>query len=342
MNNFPGLFDYENRMEKLSQTRSGLDRLNSLMDWEMFRGDLEEAVKKESKGPGGRPRLDVVLMFKVLVLQRLYNLSDEQMEYQINDRLSFQKFLGITLSDPAPDQKTIWLFREDMGRNGGVEKLFSRFDRHLSEQGIMGREGKIVDASFVEVPRQRNSREDNQTIKSGGVPDSFAKNKHCLRQKDVDARWTKKNEEPYYGYKNHLKADQRTKLIAKYEVTDASVHDSQALESLVEAGDKVLYADSAYRSEKISSLLEAKGIANRIHEKGYRNHPLTEEQKASNTEKSRVRARVEHVFGQMTHAMNEGLYLQYIGLKRIIAGVGLLNLTYNMIRYEQIRRLALI
>ena len=342
MNNFPGLFDYENRMEKLSQTRSGLDRLNSLMDWEMFRSALVEIVKKESKGPGGRPRRDVVLMFKVLVLQRIYNLSDEQTEYQINDRLSFQKFLGITLSDPAPDQKTIWLFREDMGRNGGVEKLFSRFDRHLSEQGIMGREGKIVDASFVEVPRQRNSREDNQTIKSGGVPDSFAKNKHCLRQKDVDARWTKKNEEPYYGYKNHLKADQRTKLIAKYEVTDASVHDSQALESLVEAGDKVLYADSAYRSEKISSLLEAKGIANRIHEKGYRNHPLTEEQKASNTEKSRVRARVEHVFGQMTHAMNEGLYLQYIGLKRIIAGVGLLNLTYNMIRYEQIRRLALI
>ena len=281
-------------------------------------------------------------MFKILVLQRFYNLSDEQAEYQINDRLTFQKFLGMTLSDSVPDQKTIWLFREDMGRNGGVEKLFSRFDRHLSEQGIMGREGKIVDASFVEVPRQRNNRKDNETIKSGGVPDSFAENKHCLRQKDVDARWTKKNEESYYGYKNHVKANQRTKLIAKYEVTDASVHDSQVLELLVEGGDEVLYADSAYRSEKISSLLEAKGIANRIHEKGHRNHPLTEEQKASNKEKSRVRARVEHVFGQMTNTMKEGLYLQYIGLKRIIAGVGLLNLAYNMIRYEQIRRLGLV
>lgn len=342
MNNFPGLFDYENRMEKLAQTVSGLDRLNRLMDWEMFRSVLEEIVKKESKGPGGRPRRDVVLMFKVLVLQRLYNLSDEQTEYQINDRLSFQKFLGLTLSDPVPDQNTIWLFREEIGRNGGVEKLFSRFDQHLSERGIMGKEGSIVDASFVEVPRQRNNRKDNETIKSGGVPDSFAENKHCLRQKDVDARWTKKNEESYYGYKNHVKVDGRTKLIAKYEVTDASVHDSQILESLVETGDKVLYADSAYRSEKISSLLEAKGIANRIHEKGYRNHPLTEEQRASNTEKSRVRARVEHVFGQMTNAMNEGLYLRYIGIKRIIAGLGLLNLAYNMIRYEQIRRLSLV
>jgi IS5 family transposase len=342
MNTFPGLFDYENRMEKLSQTRSGLDRLNSLINWEMFRGDLEAIVKKASKGPGGRPRHDVVLMFKILTLQRFYNLSDEQAEYQINDRLTFQKFLGMTLSDSVPDQKTIWLFREDMGRNGGVEKLFSRFDRHLSEQGIMGQEGKIVDASFVEVPRQRNNRKDNETIKSGGVPDSFAENKHCLRQKDVDARWTKKNEESYYGYKNHVKANQRTKLIAKYEVTDASVHDSQVLELLVEGGDEVLYADSAYRSEKISSLLEAKGIANRIHEKGHRNHPLTEEQKASNKEKSRVRARVEHVFGQMTNTMKEGLYLQYIGLKRIIAGVGLLNLAYNMIRYEQIRRLGLV
>lgn len=342
MNTSPGLFDYENRMEKLLQTRSGLDRLNNLMDWEMFRGDLEETVKKESKGAGGRPRHDVVLMFKILVLQRFYNLSDEQTEYQINDRLSFQRFLGMTLSDTVPDQKTIWLFREEIGRNGCVEKLFARFDQHLSGQGIMGKEGKIVDASFVEVPRQRNSRKDNETIKSGGVPDSFAENKPCLRQKDVDARWTKKNEENIYGYKNHVKTDRKSKLIEKYAVTDASVHDSQALESLVEAGDGELYADSAYRSEKISSLLESKGISNRIHEKSYRNHPLTEEQKASNKEKSRVRARVEHVFGQMTNGMKEGLYMRYIGVKRIVAGVGLLNLVYNMIRYEQIRRLGLV
>lgn len=342
MKTFPGLFDYENRMEKLAQTQSGLDRLSNLIDWEMFRGGLEAILKKESQGRGGRPRHDVVRMFKILVLQRFYNLSDEQAEYQINDRLSFQKFLGMTLSDTVPDQKTIWLFREEIGRDAGVEKLFARFDQHLSEQGIIGKEGKIVDASFVEVPRQRNSRKDNETIKSGGVPDAFTENKHCLRQKDVDARWTKKNEETYYGYKNHVKADQKSKLIEKYEVTDASVHDSQALESLVETGDKTLYADSAYRSEKISSLLESKGIDNRVHEKGHRNHPLTEEQKASNKEKSRVRARIEHVFGQMTNTLKEGLYLRYIGIKRIVAGVGLVNLVYNMIRYEQIRRLGLV
>ena len=337
----PGFFDYENRMRKLEEGPDPLARLNAGIDWEMFRPNLERVFEKEAKGPGGRPRHDVVMMFKILVLQRHYSLSDEQAEYQINDRLSFQKFLGITLSDAVPDEKTIWLFRETLSEAGRVKKLFRRFERHLSQAGLMGHEGKIIDASFVDVPRQRNSREENEEIKLGKVPESFQENGNRLRQKDVEARWAKKGEEVHYGYKDHVKVDRTTKLIEDYEVTDACVHDSQAVEDLVEEDDGTLHADSAYSGEKIETILKENGVKGEICEKGYRDHPLTEKQKKSNRKKSRIRARVEHIFGFMTNTMRDGLKMRWIGMRRIAVGIGLLNLVYNMARYEQIMRLKL-
>lgn len=316
-----------------------LERLDKRIDWEMFRGDLDKLLSKESKGPGGRPRHDVVMMFKVLVLQRYYNLSDEQTEFQINDRLSFQKFLGITLADDVPDEKTIWLFREQVGK--GVRQLFDGFDRHLRESGLMGKQGKIIDASFVDVPRQRNSRDDNEKIKNDEVPESFKKNENIERQKDVEARWTKKGDEKHYGYKDHVKAEAKTKLIEDYVVTDASVHDSRVTDDLIKEGDGELHADSAYRSEEIEQTLREKGIKSQIHERAYRGKPLTDGQKEENRQKSKIRVRIEHIFGHMTMAMRDGLKMRFIGLKRNAVGIGLLNLVYNMARYEQIMRLQL-
>jgi IS5 family transposase len=337
----PGLFDYDNRLKKLERGPDPLARLNARIDWTIFRHDLERAIEKEARGPGGRPRHDVVMMFKVLVLQRYYNLSDEQTEYQINDRLSFQKFLGLTLSDSVPDQKTIWLFREVLIRRGQVKQLFRRFESHLHEAGLIGHAGKMIDASFVDVPRQRNSREENAEIKRGKVPESFQQNENRLEQKDVAARWAKKGEEVHYGYKNHVKADQATKLIEEYEVTDASVHDSQAVKDLVEADDGIVYADSAYTGDAIEAILAEHGVTGEICEKGYRNHPLTTAQKKSNRKKSKIRVRVEHIFGFMTNTMKDGLNMRWIGMPRITAGIGLLNLVYNLARYEQILRLKL-
>jgi transposase, IS5 family len=337
----PGLFDYESRMKTLDRGPDPLARLNARIDWTIFRKDLDRAVAKEARGPGGRPRHDVVMMFKVLVLQRYYNLSDEQTEYQINDRLSFQKFLGLPLSDSAPDQKTIWLFREVLIRRGEVKQLFRRFEKHLNDAGLMGREGKIIDASFVDVPRQRNSREENEEIKQGKVPESFQQNENRMEQKDVAARWAKKGEEVHYGYKNHVKADRTTKLIEDYEVTDASVHDSQVVDDLVEIGDGILHADSAYTGEAIETILEEHEVKGEICEKGYRNHPLTTAQKKRNRKKSKIRVRVEHIFGFMTNTMKDGLNMRWIGMSRITAGIGLLNLVYNLARYEQILRLRL-
>jgi len=194
----------------------------------------------------------------------------------------------------------------------------------------------MIDASFVDVPRQRNSREEDEEIKQGKVPESFQQNENRMEQKDVAARWAKKGEEVHYGYKNHVKADRSTKLIEDYEVTDASVHDSQAVEDLVEADDGIVHADSAYTGEAIETILEENGVTGEMYEKGYRHHPLTKAQRKRNRTKSAIRVRVEPMFGFMTQTMKDGLKLRWIGMPRITAGIGRLNLVYSLVRYEQI------
>ena len=177
------------------------------------------------------------MMFKILILQRYYNLSDDQIEYQINDRMSFMRFLNLTISDDIPDSKTVWNFREQLVNLELVDVVFDLFLKELEQLGLVVNEGKIIDASFIEMPKQRNSREENKQIKNGEAPKSFDENPNKKRQKDVDARWTKKNNVSYYGYKNHVKVDAKSKLIVKYEVTDASVDDSQILENLLDDKD---------------------------------------------------------------------------------------------------------
>lgn len=334
-----GLFDYEYQLEKINEHRPPLQKLDKVIEWEMFRMPIEEALYVEPKGPGGRPPFDRVMMFKILILQRYYNLSDEQTEFQIKDRLSFMQFLGLQIGDIVPDEKTIWLFKENIKEQGLSERLFELFTGQLLEHGIVGKEGSIIDASFVDVPRQRNSREENAAIKKDAVPLEFGDNKAKLSQKDTDARWMTKNSERHFGYKDHINTDAKTKLITKYSVSSASPHDSTELESIVDEMDSLLYADSAYRSKKIEAYLEEKKCESHVHEKGYRDHPLTETQKNSNNIKSKVRARVEHIFGFMTNSMNDALHMRSIGKERINSAIGLLNLTYNLFRYEQLVRL---
>jgi len=181
------------------------------------------------------------MLFKILILQILYSLSDDAMEFQSNDRLSFKRFLGLTSSDRVPDSKTIWKFHETLIQEGLIEALFHRFNQAFYDQSIFANIGQIVDASFVEVPRQRNSRDENDQLKTGQTPESWKATPNKLRQKDRDARWTNKNKMNVYDYKHHLKVDQGTKLINDYMVTDASLHDSQELETLLDKADTTLF-----------------------------------------------------------------------------------------------------
>jgi IS5 family transposase len=295
------------------------------------------------KSKAGNKPYDVVMMFKIILLKRFYNLSDEQAEYQINDRLSFKEFLGLSSGDRVPDSRSIWLFQNNLIENKLDEKLFAQFHQYLDRLGLFVNEGKIVDASFVEVPRQRNRKAENEKIKSGEGSELWNEQPGKKCQKDIDARWTEKGGEKYYGYKDHAKIDTKSKLIDKYVVTSAEVHDSQALEALLEEKDRgqELYADSAYTGKPIENLLKGKEIIPQIIERAVKGNPLTEEQKESNRIKSKTRCRVEHAFGFVTNSMND-FYIQSIGFKRARGIIGLINLVYNMCRYEQIVRLKLL
>ncbi|MFN9531045.1 MAG: IS5 family transposase [Cyanobacteriota bacterium] len=343
--NEKSFFDEENRRKALSEVLHPLKRLQSAINFEIFRTDLEKAFKNTPRGPGGRPAFDLVLMFKVLIIQRTYDLSDARTQFAINDSLSMQDFLGLTLADSAPDEKTIWAFRECL-RVAGVERLlFDHFDKGLLDSGMILNKGSIVDASFVEVPVQRNNRKENQTIKKGGIPKDWTKpeNANKLAQKDVDARWTKKNDVAYYGYKDHVKVDAGSKLITEYSVTDASVHDSQEIGNLLDENDsgKPCYADSAYVGNPIAAIMEDLEIKGQVNEKGYRGKPLTKTQMKANRIKSKIRARVEHVFGFIENSLG-GSTLRSIGMGRAKFGIGMMNLVYNLFRAEQIIRLRLV
>ena len=327
-----GLFDWQTRFDQLDNGGDPLVKLNAVINWELFRNDLHQVRDKDRRSNAGRKPFDVVLMFKILILQSLYNLSDDATEFQIRDRLSFMRFLDLTLGNAVPDAKTIWLFREMLTEAGLIKPLFERFDAFLRQNGFSARKGQIVDASIVPAPRQRNRRDENQQIKDDQVPDNWSDRKK--RQKDTDARWTQKNGKTYFGYKNHIQVDAGNKLIRNYAVTEASVHDSQVFEDLLDEdnSNRDVWADSAYRSKEKLDTLEQRGFREHLQRKGYRHKKLTEREKQGNHTRSKIRSRIEHVFGIQAQRAGR-LIVRTIGLARATAKIGLRNLAYNIDRF---------
>lgn len=337
MNTEIGFFDYLERVEMLAAKPTALDQLNQCIDWSNFELVLASNLNYKERHKGGRKPYDSILMFKILILQKYYNLSEEDTEFQILDRFSFQRFLGLSVSDKVPDKNTIWLFKERLGEDG-IQALFNHFSKLLQTEGFAVNEGKIVDASFVEVPRQQNTSEENKQLKDGEIPEGWKDNPSGLRQKDVDARWTTKGGHRYFGYKNHIKINASTKLIERWQATAANAHDSTVMDDLIEASDQRLYADSAYNSFLMLNWLEnGKGVDPQINERAYRNRPLSDEQKQNNRRKSRIRARVEHVFGFLVNSMKADR-IRCIGLSRARQSIGLGNLIYNLFRFKQLGR----
>jgi len=339
-----GFFDADKRLSMLSLKGDPLEAISKLVPWEMFRADIEAVVltaEESKKSKAGRKPIDALVLFRMLVLQSLYNLSDEEVEYQVRDRMSFTRFLGLGFEASIPDGTTLWLFREKLARVGLIDKLFERFGQHLEAKGYIARGGQMVDATIVAVPRQRNSRDENEQVKAGTTPEDWKKRPSKNRQKDKDARWTKKHGRSLFGYKNHVNADARHKLIREYGVSDASVHDSQAFDDLLNKGNtsSEVYADSAYRSAETERKLKARGFRSRIHKRGRRNRPLSDAETEANSRKSKVRARIEHVFGAQENAPG-GRLVRTIGIVRAKIKIGLQNLVYNIRRLVILERAA--
>ena len=263
----PALFDLDERYAALSRTGDPLERLAAVVDFEIFRADLDAVLARSDRSKGGRAPMDAVMMFKILVLQALYGLADEQTEFQIRDRLSFMRFLGLDLHGRVPDARTIWLFRELLAKAEAVDALFASFDAHLCDRGYLAMGGQMIDASIIAAPRQRNTDAEKADLKAGRIPEDWAAKPAKLRQKDRDGRWTLKRGRrkrkpggtpmmqiatPVYGYKSHIGVDRHHRFIRTWSVTDAAQHDGRELPGLLDQSNigSSVWADTAYRSAK--------------------------------------------------------------------------------------------
>ena len=209
------------RLAQISPQRDPLERLHAVIDWPIFQPVLDRVFPPATpQGLGGRPAYPRLFRCEILVRQRRYQLSDEATQYQILDRLSFQRLLGLNRADPVPDQNPVREFREALQKAQAFASRFEVFSSYLASQGRWPKAGVIVDASFVEVPRQRHTREENALIKAGQTPADWRVKKRA--HKDVDARWTKKNAPTFYGDKDHIQVNLQTKLIESAVVTAAS------------------------------------------------------------------------------------------------------------------------
>ena len=353
----PGFFDSDERLAWLSAAGDPLERLAAVVDFELFRGELERALRRSDRGKGGRPPYDAVLMFRVLVLQTLYTLSDDQTEYQLRDRLSFMRFIGLALHQPVPDAKTIWLYREQLVRAGALQRLFAHFDRVLREKGYLAMGGQIVDATIIEARRPRLTEAEKETIKGGGVPAEWKPARRA--QIDRDGRWTLKRGKkrpwpaagsghkrtaaselviPAFGYKNHLGIDRTHGFVRRFTVTHAAAPDGRELGRLLD-GDNLasgVWADTAYRSEANLQLLDRRGLVPQFQRRKPRGRPMPAHIRRGNA--TRARARVEHVFAAEKRRLH--LVIRTVGQARATAKITLANLAYNFIRLAWLTRQA--
>ena len=358
----PGFFDVEDRLRRLSDLGDQLEAFSAAVDFELFRPTLDAALAYADGAKGGRPPLDPVMMFKVLVIQAANNLSDERAEYLVNDRLSFMRFLGLGLGDRVPDARTIWLFRERLTRatldgKPAIEVLFARFDQTLRAAGYIAMSGQIVDATLVAAPRQRNTQEEKAEIKAGRIPAAWDARPAKLRHKDREARWTVKFTKakpardgtlpvvdlaiPVFGYQSHISIDRRFGFIRTWAATDAAAYEGRLLrEGLLDKTNTAgaVWGDTAYRSQANERFMAESGFVSRLHRKKPPRRPMSLRSARANARKAKVRAGIEHVFAAQKSRM--GLFIRTVGLARARTKIGLANLVYNVKRLVFLERQA--
>ncbi|MBC7140234.1 MAG: IS5 family transposase [Defluviimonas sp.] len=343
-----GLFGLSDQLKRLSDCGDPLETMSGVVDFEVFRAALEKALAYGNGAKGGRPPYDPVAMFKVLILAAQNNVSDARMEFLIRDRLSWLRFLGFDLGAPTPDENTIRLFREKLTRAGAIEALFTAFDRHLRARGYLPMGGQIVDATLVAAPKQRNTAAEKEAIKAGrSAAEIWPENPAKAAQKDTDARWTLKFAKaraladgrpgidiaiPSFGYKSTVSICRRFGFIRKGKATDGARFDGRMLRDVVTNDNTAsdVWADTAYRSQANETWLKRQGRVSRIHRKKPKGKPMPERTAKANAAKSRVRARVEHVFAHQKDQM--GLFIRTVGIARAETKITLANLAYNMNR----------
>ena len=331
----PDLFAADHHREKLDALGDPLVEIAAHIDFAALAAEVDRVAPRPESSRGGRPPYPTETMVRILVLKRLYNLSDEQMEYQLLDRMSYQRFCGLRDARHIPDRTTIWTFENRIGE-AGAKALFDGVSAQLLQQGFIARGGQIIDATLVPAPRQHNRRDEQALLAQGAMPADWSPAKR--RQKDLDATWTCKHGKRHHGYKLTVNVDKRYKLIRKLETGTASTHDSRHFEAVIDPANTSsdVYADRAYPAKAREAWLEERGYRNRIQRKGQSNRPLSACQRRRNRRIARTRARVEHVFAAI--AQMGGKLIRTVGQVRANFAMTMMATCYNLKRLVYFRR----
>ena len=283
-----GLADHLlNTRRKQSKMLSKLSKIDDLVDWKQVVNQIQ-VIDKTKSGKGGRPRKDPMWMIKAIFLQHLFNLSDPQLEDQLIDRLSFQRFTGINLDQEIPDFTTFWRFKEALIEHNLDQKIFEEINTQIEGHGLLVKKGTIVDAAIIESSNRPLSQQKRQQLSEN--PSS---------QIDTDARSTKKNNTWFFGYKGHIGVDIESKIIRKATFTPANVHDSTQTEHLVSYDEASLFGDKAYGNFHHKCSARHYGWYYGVLEKPDRGQTLSKKQLKRNKQWSSVRGAVEHPFAHM-------------------------------------------
>lgn len=323
------LFADEYHREKIDSLGDPLAEIESHIDFAALAAEVDRVAPRPISAQGGRPPYPTETMVRILVLKRLYNLSDEQMEYQLLDRMSYKRFCGLSNAANIPDRTTVWTFENRIG-GAGARALFDGVTAQLLKKGFIARGGQIIDATLVPAPRQHNNRDEKELLEQGAMPADWKPAKR--RQKDIDATWTKKHGKSHFGYKLSINVDKKHKFIREIETDTASPHDSQHFDQVFDTANtsRDVYADRGYPSEAREAWLEENGYRNNIQRKGKRNKPLSECQQRRNRRIARTRARVEHPFAAI--AQMGGKVIRTIGQGRASFAMTMMAACYNLKR----------
>lgn len=292
---------------------AALERVSALVDWSGF----EKALAGLREDGPGRPGYRPVLLFKALLLQAWYGLSDAELEFRLGDSLSFSRFVGLSLEDAVPDHTTLCRFRNRLVSQRLLERLFDELDRQLEGAGLVLKQGAMLDATLIEAatPRPRGGSE-------------------ALAQvRDPDAAFAKRQGKPgsTYGYKAHVNVDQGSGLVRAVLTTPANVNDTVPADALIRGDEAAVYADKAYDTHARRARLKQAGVKPRLMRRPNRYHPLTERQKHLNDLIARRRAAVETTFATWKRRM--GLTsIRYLGLAKAAGQVLLTAMAFNLRR----------
>jgi IS5 family transposase len=323
-------FAQNQRSDKLTKLGDALIELDSLVNFAALAALVDAKAPRTDPKLGGRPPYGTELMVRIIVLQQFFGLSDDQVEYQINDRTSFQRFLRLERSSQIPDSKTLWAFRERIKTAEVSTDLFAEAKRQIGAKGYIARGGQVIDGTLIRAPVQHFTKAEKALLEQGKIPEDWSKAKRA--QKDLDATWTQKHGKSYFGYKASVSVDVTNKLIQTDVISTASAHDTKHFEAALDTANtsRLVLADKGYADGPREVRLTQAGWRLEIQRKAKKGKEISAFQKQRNTRIATTRARGEHVFATMKQ-MGGGL-VRTIGLARATVQLTLKAVTYNFKR----------